>query len=45
MRQVDGRKESVLTRGDLHGTPCPQGNLYCEEELNVQKSAEAIVRE
>jgi hypothetical protein len=43
MRRVDGGEACVLTRGDLAGTPCPHGNLFRKEELNSQKSAEAIV--
>jgi len=42
MRQVDGGKDSVLTRGDLGeegGSPNPRRKTW----LNLQESAEAIV--
>lgn len=43
MRRVDGEEDSVLTRGDLSGTPSTLGNLAQEGKLNRQKSAEVIV--
>ena len=44
MKQIDGEEDSVLTWGDLYGTRSTLGNLLRERKLNVQKSAEAIVR-
>jgi hypothetical protein len=44
MKQIDGEKDSVLTWGDLYGRRSELRNLACEGRLNVQKSAEAIVR-
>ena len=45
MEQVDGEEDSVLTWGDLNGTRGNPRKPTCESRLNVQKSAEAIVRE
>jgi hypothetical protein len=45
MRQIDGEKDSVLTWGDLYNTRSELRNPACESRLNVQKSADAIVRE
>ena len=44
MKQIDGEEDSVLTWGDLYGTRSKLRNLACESRLNVQKSADAIVR-
>lgn len=44
MKQIDGEEDSVLTWGDLYGTWKNFHNLTCESKLNVQKSADAIVR-
>jgi hypothetical protein len=44
MKQIDGEEDSVLTWGDLYGTPSELRNPTCDSRLNVQKSAEAIVR-
>ncbi|MEK3750423.1 hypothetical protein NYE25_19640 [Paenibacillus sp. FSL E2-8871] len=44
MKQIDGEEDSVLTWGDLYGTRNNFRNLTCEGKLNVQKSADAIVR-
>ncbi len=44
MKQIDGEEDSVLTWGDLYGTRSQLRNPACESRLNVQKSAEAIVR-
>ena len=43
MKQIDGEKDSVLTRGDLYGRRSELRNPACESRLNVQKSADAIV--
>ena len=45
MEQIDGEEDSVLTWGDLYGKRSKLRNLDREGRLNVQKSAEAIVRE
>ncbi len=45
MEQIDGGKDSVLTWGDLYGRRSELRNPACESRLNVQKSADAIVRE
>jgi hypothetical protein len=44
MKQIDGEEDSVLTWGDLYGRRSELRNLARESKLNVQKSAEAIVR-
>ena len=44
MKQIDGEEDSVLTWGDLCGMRSELRNLAHEGELNVQKSAEVIVR-
>jgi len=44
MEQVDGEEDSALTWGDLCGRRSKLRNLVREGELNVQKSADAIVR-
>ena len=44
MKQIDGEEDSVLTWGDLYGTRSKLRNLAQEGKLNVQKSADAIVR-
>jgi hypothetical protein len=44
MRQIDGEKDSVLTWGDLYGRRSELRNPIRESRLNVQKSADAIVR-
>ncbi|ULO05675.1 hypothetical protein H1230_21745 [Paenibacillus sp. 19GGS1-52] len=44
MKQIDGEEDSVLTWGDLYGMWNNFHNLTCESKLNVQKSADAIVR-
>jgi len=44
MEQIDGEEDSVLTWGDLYGTRSHLRNSAREDRLNVQKSAEAIVR-
>jgi hypothetical protein len=44
MRQINGEEDSVLTRGDLYGRRSELRNPACEGRLNVQKSADAIVR-
>ncbi|WP_175532093.1 hypothetical protein [Paenibacillus sp. yr247] len=44
MRQIDGEEDSVLTWGDLYGTRSELRNPTCESRLNVQKSADAVVR-
>lgn len=43
MKQIDGGKDYALTRGGLAGTPSILGNLVSDDQLNSQKSAEAIV--
>jgi hypothetical protein len=43
MKQIDGGKDCILTRGGLAGTPSSLGNLSSDGQLNSQKSAEAIV--
>ena len=44
MRQMDGEKDSVLTWGDLYGMRSKLRNPAREGRLNVQKSADAVVR-
>lgn len=44
MKQIDGEEDSVLTWGDLYGMRNEFCNPTRESRLNVQKSAEAIVR-
>jgi hypothetical protein len=44
MEQIYGEEDSVLTWGDLHGTQSELCKPVYEYRLNVQKSAEAIVR-
>jgi hypothetical protein len=44
MKQIDGEEGSALTWGGLYGKRSELRNLACESRLNVQKSAEAIVR-
>jgi hypothetical protein len=44
MRQIDGEKDSVLTWGDLYGRRSELRNPIRKSRLNVQKSADAIVR-
>jgi len=44
MKQIDGEEDSVLTWGGLYGTRNTLRNSACESRLNVQKSAEAIIR-
>lgn len=44
MEQIDGEEDSALTWGDLHGRRSKLRNLAREGKLNVQKSAEAILR-
>jgi hypothetical protein len=44
MKQTDGEKDSVLTWGDLYGMRSELRNPARESRLNVQKSADAIVR-
>ncbi|WP_141136799.1 hypothetical protein [Paenibacillus herberti] len=44
MKQIDGEEDSALTWGDLCGRRSKLRNLTREGKLNVQKSAEAIVR-
>jgi hypothetical protein len=44
MKQMDGEEDSVLTWGDLYGTRSELRKPAHESRLNVQKSAEAIVR-
>jgi hypothetical protein len=44
MRQVDGEEDSVLTWGDLYGKRSELRNPVRESRLNVQKSADAVVR-
>lgn len=41
---MDREKDSVLTWGDLYGTRSELRNPACESRLNVQKSADVIVR-
>jgi hypothetical protein len=43
MKQVDGGKDNVLTRGGLLDTPIVIGNPYRKVWLNQQESAEVIV--
>jgi hypothetical protein len=43
MRQVDGGEDDALTRGGLSDTLSTLSNLIRKDELNRQKSAEAIV--
>jgi hypothetical protein len=45
MEQIDGEEDSALTWGDLYGTRSELRKPIYEHRLNVQKSAEAIVRE
>jgi hypothetical protein len=45
MEQIDGGKDSVLTWGDLYDRRSGLRNPACESRLNVQKSADAVVRE
>lgn len=45
MKQVDGEEDSVLTWGDLYEMRRAIRNLTQEGKLNVQKSADAIVRQ
>ncbi|WP_160297215.1 hypothetical protein [Paenibacillus sp. IHBB 10380] len=44
MKQIDGEEDSVLTWGDLYGKRSELRNPTCESRLNLQKSADAIVR-
>jgi hypothetical protein len=44
MEQIDGEEDSVLTWGDLYVRRNELRNAACEGSLNVQKSADAIVR-
>lgn len=44
MEQIDGEEDSALTWGDLYGKRRDLRNPIREERLNVQKSADAIVR-
>lgn len=44
MEQIDGEEDSALTWGDLNGTRVNPRKPACESRLNVQKSAEVIVR-
>jgi hypothetical protein len=44
MRQIDGEEDNALTWGGLHDTPSNVGNRSREASLNMQKSADAIVR-
>lgn len=44
MWRIDGEEDSVLTWGDLYGRRSELRKPACEGRLNVQKSAEAIVR-
>lgn len=44
MEQIDGEEDSVLTWGDLYERRSEFRNLAREGKLNVQKSADAIVR-
>jgi hypothetical protein len=44
MEQIDGEEDSVLTWGDLYETRSELRNLVRKGKLNIQKSAEAIVR-
>ncbi|MFS1511899.1 hypothetical protein VQL36_15160 [Chengkuizengella sp. SCS-71B] len=45
MEQIDGRKDCILTWGDLYEMRSKLRNPACESRLNIQKSADAIVRE
>lgn len=45
MKQTDGGKDSVLTWGGLYDRRSELRNPACESRLNVQKSADAVVRE
>jgi hypothetical protein len=44
MEQIDGEEDSALTWGDLYGMRIELRNPDHEDRLNVQKSADAIVR-
>jgi hypothetical protein len=44
MRRVDGEEDSALTWGDLYGRRSKLRNPACESRLNVQKSADAVLR-
>ncbi|WP_157793986.1 hypothetical protein [Paenibacillus donghaensis] len=44
MKQIDGEEDSVFTWGDLCERRRPLRNPAREDRLNVQKSADAIVR-
>lgn len=44
MKQMGGGKDSALTWGGLYGRRSKLRNPACESRLNVQKSADAIVR-
>jgi hypothetical protein len=44
MEQIGGEEDSVLTWGDLYEMRSELRNLVRKGKLNIQKSAEAIVR-